>query len=802
MLMGEVAEATFFRVVNRVLAEVGREPLKEGGSHQRAIGVVPTDRVLQILAGPGSGKTEVLVWRALYELLVFGTPADRLLVTTFTRRAATELQVRIVERCDHFLRVAREEGVTVSDPKVHDLRIGTIHSLCDALLSEFDTPYVEAGTGVIDEAELYIRIARNYRLKLGYNNPPQPKRLLNRLLDNTALTGLFKPPWDDSPQWPGTTMERVGFIVSLLSQHIETWLPRCRKHSTPNGIEAVHGPSGLTDDLIKLAQRWEEYLDEHHILDFATIQKRFWERQATFFERLSHVFVDEFQDNNPIQFALHTGWLAVPAIRLTVVGDDDQALYRFRGSDIECFSSLEPHCKGGGIGYRLEKLETNYRSTKAIVSFSQDFKAQSVLAKLSMPKTIVPDTAAPSGDSVRLLEGPWQEICKCVAAELAAIGAGRIPAVGADPPQSAAVLMFSTSERSARTHTAPALDLRNALEAGGMRAYNPRNRMAAAATSPVSQLFGAISYLVDPISKANAGSGGRSVMVAASMEAAKAQHAKTQPPGFQISEAHLWFQKAFVKANNGDIGCPAATHKPALDLIDKIRSELANTERPRLTLAGFISRLLSLALFRNCGFTTALFRQALFTSLLEANIAPTRLTMESLDTPLEVVRKSGRYVWSGRFWSLLNVFGAYLDGASLDDPEVESFEQNAVLILTFHQSKGLEFDHVYVAGTGRKPDISPALRTRLFSGTAPGYKVGPDGLTTRDKEILGLAVADREREVYVAMTRAKSTLTILHDPKHSFGHMPLNEVLGAMFRSSSTRGHPGSPVVSIRAYRP
>ncbi len=237
--MGNLAEATFFRIVNSVLAEVGREPLKEGGSHQRAIGVAPTDRVLQILAGPGSGKTEVLVWRALYELLVFGTPPDRLLVTTFTRRAATELQVRIVERCDHFLQVARAGGIAVTDPKVHDLRIGTIHSLCDSLLSEFDTAYLEAGTSVIDETELYIRIARNYRLKLGYNNPPYPKRVLNRLLDNAVLMALFKPPWDDNPQWPSTTMERVGVIVSLLSQHIETWLPRCGKRGTLNGIEAI-----------------------------------------------------------------------------------------------------------------------------------------------------------------------------------------------------------------------------------------------------------------------------------------------------------------------------------------------------------------------------------------------------------------------------------------------------------------------------------------------------------------------------------------------------------------------------------
>src|SRR5262249_24461465 len=165
--MGEVTVATFFRIVNRVLSEVGREPLKEGGSHQHAIGVLPTDRVLQILAGPGSGKTEVLVWRALYELFVFGTPADQLFITTFTRRAATELQVRTVERCDQFLEVARAEGSAVTDPKVHDLRIGTIHSLCDALLSEFDTSYVESGTSVIDEAELSIRIARSYRYELG-----------------------------------------------------------------------------------------------------------------------------------------------------------------------------------------------------------------------------------------------------------------------------------------------------------------------------------------------------------------------------------------------------------------------------------------------------------------------------------------------------------------------------------------------------------------------------------------------------------------------------------------------------------
>jgi hypothetical protein len=59
----------------------------------------------------------------------------------------------------------------------------------------------------------------------------------------------------------------------------------------PNGIEGIHPANGLTADLAKLQQRWEEYLDKHSILDFATIQKRFLDRQAQFMGLFEHVFV-------------------------------------------------------------------------------------------------------------------------------------------------------------------------------------------------------------------------------------------------------------------------------------------------------------------------------------------------------------------------------------------------------------------------------------------------------------------------------------------------------------------------------
>ena len=381
-----IPEADFFDLLDEVLGLVGRAPLAPGGPERAIIGVRPEDRVLQILAGAGSGKTEMLVWRVLYQLLVSGTPSSRVMVTTFTNKAATELSVRVVERSDALLEQARKRGLEPADPHVHDLRIGTLHSLCDALLAEFDDAYMAAGTQVIDETETRVRMARTHRWTLGFAGQ-QPGRTVDRLLASDHLTALFRPPWDEG-RWPGNTFQRISFLLALLGQQTETWLPRCGPSGRLNGVETVAGPAGLTDDLITLQERWEDYLDEQDILDFATIQRRFQQCQAAVIPHLDHVFVDEFQDTNPIQFAIHLAWLARPQTRLTVVGDDDQALYRFRGSDITCFTGLENACREAGITFRQEKLEQNWRSSQRIVAFTGAFRRETVLAQVSMPKTV------------------------------------------------------------------------------------------------------------------------------------------------------------------------------------------------------------------------------------------------------------------------------------------------------------------------------------------------------------------------------------------------------------------------------
>lgn len=792
----------FFDLVNDVLVKVGRQPLPPRSPQVKIISVEPEDRVLQILAGPGSGKTEMLVWRILFELLVMGTRAERVLVTTFTRKAATELEVRLVERCDALLAEARTLGIEVEDPHIHDVRIGTLHSLCDQLLREFDQKYMEAGTRLLDEHETTVRMARTYRFELGYETRPglAPK-VVNELIDADALVALFRAPWDP-PQWPSSNMDRVKYLRELLAQHTETWIPRCCEAGELNGAEVSGNIPGITDSLKKLHEKWGAYLDSPRVsaLDFTTVQERFWERQDQILTEIDHVFVDEFQDTNPIQFSIHTRWLERKGTRLTVVGDDDQSIYRFRGSDIECFQGLAKECSNAGIAFRLERLEENWRSTKSIVRASERFRELSVLRSVSMPKTIRPAPSAPEGQPVRLLTGDWQALSDVVAAELKA-EQERLDEAGDEVRiLDAAILMFSTSEASPRNSTSPALDLRRAIETRGMRVFNPRNKMAGSLGSPVHDLVALISYLIDPVRKDRVN--GRRVEVHAThKEQARWAFAESAPPPHRIADHHASFQKQFRKSEGGNLDIPSPAHVELLQYVDELREELVrNAGRVRMTLAGFVARLLTFRRFRHSGYSVALFRQALFTSLLEANIAPTRLTMRNLDSPMAPTRTSnGQIEWPKEYWDLLNHFGSLMHSTKLDDDEVEAFSDDSIGMLTFHQAKGLEFDHVYVASTGREVSVHNALRTALFSGQPIPYVVNNGQPATKDPRTMQLATADREREVYVALTRAKKRLTILHDPTHQrLG--PLNPALEQLFARMAGHPHPLDSNITVKSY--
>ena len=129
-----------------------------------------------------------------------------------------------------------------------------------------------------------------------------------------------------------------------------------------------------------------------------------------------------------------------------------------------------------------------------------------------------------------------------------------------------------------------------------------------------------------------------------------AAHARVVPPGFPISTRHHSFQSHFFKTEGGDIGRPAPSRADVVAIVDDIRDGLRRAvtsgRLPRLTLTGFVARLLSTPFFRSVGYTNRLFRQALFTQILESSIAPTRRTLNSLDQPLEVTVQGDRIEWN------------------------------------------------------------------------------------------------------------------------------------------------------------
>jgi DNA helicase-2/ATP-dependent DNA helicase PcrA len=541
----------------------------------------------------------------------------------------------------------------------------------------------------------------------------------------------------------------------------------------------------LTDDLIELQRLWEEALDYRSLLDFTTLQKRFLARQETVRPHIDHVLVDEFQDTNPIQYALHTAWLERATTRLTVVGDDDQSLYRFRGSDIECFQALEGECARRNVAYRQEVLDVNHRGTPAITEFAADFRTSTALGQVSMTKHLRSPQSAPHGPPVRLLRGPWHPLCARVADEIEALGP-RQGARSAPGAPTVAVLLFSTSEKG----SSPALALREELDRRGLRVYNPRNKVAGRAGSPVHDLLALVSYLIDPVTSEPVAAGGKAVEVHATHpEDSRRPYALAAPPAaVHVSPKHAAIQKRFLKAH-GSIGAPGPITRPLLDYVDAIRVRLlaAHDEgrTPRLAIAGLVARLLTFDFFRNVGFSIDLFRQALFTALLEANIAPTRMSPASLDAPMRPTRDpDGKVVWPDEFWLLLSFLGMLIADVDLDDVEVESFAEDAIALLTFHQAKGLEFDHVYVGMTGRQPSPHTVLRSKLFSGNAIPYSFDGGTVQTTDAQVLRLAAADRDREVYVAMTRARQSLTFIDAPGHGHPLMTLDPGTADLFDGS------------------
>jgi DNA helicase-2/ATP-dependent DNA helicase PcrA len=326
--------------------------MKLSPDQQRAINYRGGD--LQLIACAGSGKTESIS-RRVAALINEGAEPASIVAFTFTERAAAELKERISRR------VADVKGRAFLD-RLGPMFVGTIHSYCFRLLQEHVPKY--GNYDVLDEHR-----------HVG---------LLSREFYSLELYKLGKQPTD---KWIRT--------VDVI------------------GNELID-PSRLEGRVGEIYAKYREVLDRYHCLTFSLIIQCAVESlgEPAIFKRihspLRHLIVDEYQDINPAQEKL-IELLSKRPVELCVVGDDDQCIYQWRGSDVRNILTFTHRRKKAAT----VALEENRRSRPAIIKAANHF-AKTIPDRLSKkmrpqrpdgPNGVVPWAAeTPEAEAARIAE--------------------------------------------------------------------------------------------------------------------------------------------------------------------------------------------------------------------------------------------------------------------------------------------------------------------------------------------------------------------------------------------------------------
>lgn len=275
---------------------------------------------LLVLAPAGSGKTRVVIERLIALIDRSGVGGEGFFVATFTRKAAGELSERITRRI----------------PGARLPWVGTFHSLSARLLRRFSGPaglspdftIFDAG----DQKALVREIMRRHRISDEDVNPQDVLRQIGR--------------WKNARQGPGPGLAQRLFGTNR-------WFATCYEEYE-KGLEASRALD--YDDLL---------------LRLVALLGRSPEVSGELRKQFHHILVDEYQDTNPLQEEL-IRLLSRNRTNVTVVGDDDQSIYQFRGADITHIRSFAENYPGA----RRVLLFRNYRSTPTIIT-----AASSVIAR-------------------------------------------------------------------------------------------------------------------------------------------------------------------------------------------------------------------------------------------------------------------------------------------------------------------------------------------------------------------------------------------------------------------------------------
>ena len=287
-----------------------------------------------------------------------GVNPESLLIITFSTKAAEELQERLAEG-----------DLLKSD--VQKMHISTIHSYCGRILEENG----QVGLNLIsdDAGEKNLLFIGKHMEELGFvKEAYMSKSEINVIADKYNEYCSFDVDSDKLINYIEQNRPISEEYVTFVRNYMEANDGKYPYDEVKEDEE--YKKSRYNAKYLQIAKSYpiyEEILKREKAIDYAHMQKNALEiaQKEGFKTQFTNILIDEFQDTDPMQMALFEE-LMKTAKTFTVVGDINQSIYGFRGSNTNPFTYLAKHYKDE---FEFKSLPTNYRSTHEIIDISEDF---------------------------------------------------------------------------------------------------------------------------------------------------------------------------------------------------------------------------------------------------------------------------------------------------------------------------------------------------------------------------------------------------------------------------------------------
>ncbi|HRX44108.1 MAG TPA: UvrD-helicase domain-containing protein [Candidatus Dojkabacteria bacterium] len=286
-------------------------------NEQQKIAVESTNGPLLVFAGAGSGKTRVITNRIAYLITKEGVSPNNILAVTFTKKAAGEMQERVVS-------LLKELGVNNQDIP----SIGTFHSI---------------GALLLRHNAKKLGLLPNFSI---YDSDDSDNLVKEILIEKDIDIKQIRP-------------KSISFFISAAKNEL----------ISPDKFPQHYG--GYIEDIVSdIYPLYQKQLQAQNAVDFGDLiyltVKLFSENKdvlSYYQDTFKYILIDEYQDTNTAQY-MFAKLLSEKYQNICVVGDDDQGIYGWRGADIKNIQSFEKDFKN----VKVVKLEQNYRSSGNVIS--------------------------------------------------------------------------------------------------------------------------------------------------------------------------------------------------------------------------------------------------------------------------------------------------------------------------------------------------------------------------------------------------------------------------------------------------